>query len=47
MNYNQLEKCKIEIRSQLKVCKDVRLKRILTHDLQEKAKSEELTGSLI
>jgi hypothetical protein len=58
MNYNQLQKCKIEIRSQLKVCKDERSKRILTHDLhiveekqmkllQERARVDERTGSLI
>ena len=47
MNYYQLENEKIKLRNQLKHCQDERLKRILTHDLQEKAKSEELTGSLI
>ena len=58
MNYYQLENCKIKIRNELKYCKDERLRRILTQDLyiieqkqmkllQEKARVDERTGSLI
>lgn len=58
MNYYQLELCKIKLRSNLKNCKDDRLKRNIKNDiesleqkqmklLQEKSLEDEKTGSLI
>ena len=58
MNYYQLELCKIKLRSNLKNCKDDRLKRSIKNDielleqkqmklLQKKSLEDEKTGGLI
>ena len=58
MNYIKLEQCKINLKSNLKVCKCERMKRLIKHDieiieqkqfklLEEKSKIDESTGSFI
>lgn len=58
MNYYQLELCKIKLRSNLKNCKDDRLKRNIKNDievieqkqmklLKKKSLEDERTGGLI
>lgn len=58
LNYTKLEQCKINLKSNLKVCKCERMKRLIKHDieiiekkqfklLEEKRDKEEITGSFI
>ena len=58
MNYTKLEQCKIKLKSNLKVCKCDRMKRLIKHDieiiekkqfklLEEKSTKDDSTGSFI